>query len=154
MQARAYAVLALAMAVLCAPQPSRGQIAPENDTRGKLVYTNADAADGWHGGPIVRTGAGGTAVIHARMPGAAATKFALDGHSGSRCAEVSMGTGAIGQNLRNAAQQNRLDPALVQAVVCAESGGNPRAISPKGAQGLMRLMPGTARRLAWRTRST
>jgi len=87
------------------------------------------------------------AGIHASKAGTAATKFALGGHSGSRCAEVSAGLGPIGQNLRDAAQQNRLDPALVGAVVCAESGGNPAAVSPKGAQGLMQLMPATARRL-------
>jgi soluble lytic murein transglycosylase-like protein len=61
--------------------------------------------------------------------------------------EQASGAGPIGQNLRNAAEQNRLDPALMQAVVCAESGGNPAAASPKGAQGLMQLMPATARRL-------
>jgi soluble lytic murein transglycosylase-like protein len=47
---------------------------------------------------------------------------------------------------REAKRQN-LDAALVAAVIKAESNGNPRSVSRKGARGLMQLMPATARRL-------
>lgn len=46
-----------------------------------------------------------------------------------------------------AARQFDLDPALVRAVIHAESGFNAQARSQKGAMGLMQLMPGTARML-------
>jgi soluble lytic murein transglycosylase-like protein len=45
------------------------------------------------------------------------------------------------------AEKHGLDPKLVMAVIAVESGFQPRAVSPKGAQGLMQLMPATAREL-------
>jgi soluble lytic murein transglycosylase-like protein len=45
-----------------------------------------------------------------------------------------------------AAREYSLEPALIHAVISAESGYNPLARSPKGARGLMQLMPATARR--------
>ena len=45
-----------------------------------------------------------------------------------------------------AARAFALEPALIHAVISAESGYNPLARSPKGAKGLMQLMPDTAKR--------
>jgi Rod binding domain-containing protein len=49
--------------------------------------------------------------------------------------------------ITQSARDCSLDPALILAVVMEESGGDPLAQSPKGAQGLMQLMPGTAQEL-------
>jgi soluble lytic murein transglycosylase-like protein len=49
------------------------------------------------------------------------------------------------------ARKHKVNPELVAAVIRAESAFNPRAISPKGARGLMQLMPATAKRYGVRT---
>jgi soluble lytic murein transglycosylase-like protein len=49
--------------------------------------------------------------------------------------------------VNSASGRYRLDPDLVNSVIEAESGFNVRAVSPKGAQGLMQLMPQTASQL-------
>ncbi|MGZ4815247.1 MAG: lytic transglycosylase domain-containing protein [Terriglobales bacterium] len=51
------------------------------------------------------------------------------------------------QAVNAASDKHQIDPDLISSVIHAESGFNPRAVSPKGAQGLMQLMPGTASRL-------
>jgi soluble lytic murein transglycosylase-like protein len=53
----------------------------------------------------------------------------------------------IDKYVSSAAQKYGLDENVLRALIIAESNYNPRATSPKGARGLMQLMPGTARDL-------
>jgi soluble lytic murein transglycosylase-like protein len=59
-------------------------------------------------------------------------------------------TGPYVQEIRDASERYGVPVKLVSAVIRAESGFNPRAVSRKGAQGLMQLMPGTASMLGVR----
>jgi len=66
------------------------------------------------------------------------------------CRSLRIGThpanGQVASLVRRLAPGYRLDPNLVLAVIEAESGFNPGALSPKNAQGLMQLIPATAER--------
>lgn len=80
---------------------------------------------------------------------AVALSFALLGATVARAQSGPLAerTGADNDRLfRAAAELYDLDPGLLAAIAAAESGGNPDAVSPKGAQGLMQLMPATANR--------
>jgi soluble lytic murein transglycosylase-like protein len=50
----------------------------------------------------------------------------------------------IGESISQAGEKHHIDPDFITSVVRAESGFRPRAVSPKGARGLMQLMPRTA----------
>jgi soluble lytic murein transglycosylase-like protein len=52
----------------------------------------------------------------------------------------------VRQHMRDASTDHNIDFELLQALIAAESGFNTTAVSPKGAIGLMQIMPATARR--------
>jgi len=54
--------------------------------------------------------------------------------------------GPYAETIRRAAQRHGVDPVLLTAMAAVESGFDPRAVSHKGAEGLLQLMPETARR--------
>lgn len=60
--------------------------------------------------------------------------------------DVSPSFKAVRHHMRDAAKTYRIDFELLQALIVAESGFDPLAVSPKGAIGLMQLMPDTAKR--------
>ena len=49
--------------------------------------------------------------------------------------------------IREVSKRSQIDADFIASVIRAESGNNPRAVSPKGAVGLMQLMPATASQL-------
>jgi soluble lytic murein transglycosylase-like protein len=59
-------------------------------------------------------------------------------------ASSSAGTADYTAYVREAASKYEIEPELIRAVIRAESNGNHRAVSRKGAMGLMQLMPQTA----------
>ena len=70
--------------------------------------------------------------------------YACDVHSKIDWNRVPLQLAAYGDDIRAASKLSGVNAALLRAIIHAESGFNPRALSYKGAQGLMQLMPGTA----------
>ena len=54
---------------------------------------------------------------------------------------------SLNEVINTISDRHHLDPDLINSVIHAESGFNPHALSPKGARGLMQLMPQTASQL-------
>lgn len=61
--------------------------------------------------------------------------------------KVSLNTRSYRSEIHGAAQFNAVDESLIRAIIHAESAYQPDATSPRGAQGLMQLMPATQRKL-------
>jgi hypothetical protein len=73
-------------------------------------------------------------------PGAAQQAPPLGGYG-------KMGGSKFNDAIIKASQQYGIDPGFLTSLIKNESGFNPQAISPKGAQGIMQFMPGTAARM-------
>jgi soluble lytic murein transglycosylase-like protein len=119
------AVAAAAMLVAVFASPAQAQIFSWRDGEGRLVLSNARP----HNGESVQSYA---------VPEAEGVRTTRDAVSLDRMQ-------AYDDLIVEHAHLNNVRPSLVRAVVQVESGFNPRAYSPKGAMGLMQLMPATAR---------
>jgi hypothetical protein len=116
--------------------PARAQITSYVDDHGRVVYINQDSQTARNRSTI-RHSAG---ALHTPVAG-------LSLFSASVLGRPTIGSDErIDRIVRAAAERHKVDPALVNAVISAESGWNSLAISRKGAVGLMQLIPGTAQR--------
>jgi soluble lytic murein transglycosylase-like protein len=121
--------------------PARAQIVSYLDSTGKRVFVNADP-------PAVASPARKSAPVPAGF-----TKVAVrtGGQSAFVTPEISAAAlanrGKIEEMIREVSARYRVDPALVRAVIETESHWNSTAISRRGAQGLMQLVPQTAQQL-------
>jgi len=86
-------------------------------------------------------GATVTDLVPGRAPAGAS-------HGGERAGTLPPRRHALDDAISAAALESGVDARLVKAVAWTESRFRPDALSPKGAQGVMQLMPGTATRLA------
>lgn len=66
---------------------------------------------------------------------------------GGRGGRAPLYKGQYDHIIKGVAQEYRLDPSLLKAVIHVESAYNPKAVSPKGALGLMQIMPFNLKRL-------
>lgn len=111
-----------------APKVLRGAVYRIERQNGVTEYTN------------IRPRKGGYALLFTYI----STCVACDLHSTIDFAHTKLNLDAYKDVVAQAAADNGLDVALLRAVIHAESAFNPMALSSKGAQGLMQLMPGTA----------
>jgi soluble lytic murein transglycosylase-like protein len=120
----------LLMIMICAPAVAKAEIYKYVDADGVVTYTNIQPSSN----------------VDYKI-------FKFPCYASDRqCRSVSwekipLNTRSFNQEIRTAANVNAVDESLIRAIIHAESAYRPDAESPKGAQGLMQLMPATAAEL-------
>lgn len=123
----AVVVAVLGATLILGPQCAQADILSYRDENGRRIFVNT--ADSELHQAAVRGGASAALNLMERR------KRSLAG---------------IEKHIETEANQHGIDPALVNAVIEVESGWNPRAVSRKGAIGLMQLLPETGARFGVR----
>ena len=98
-------------------------------------------------GPITRLYLGSDNTSFVDVPTAEIDHFEPDFTPEALASPTQPSANSLQDVVMGSSERYRLDPDLVNSVIRAESGFNPHAISRKGAQGLMQLMPQTASNL-------
>ena len=130
----------LVMMILCA-MPAHAQIVSYLDSTGKRVFINEEPA---HAVRQVKSSISGTTTT-AGTASRATQIPAMESPMVS--AAVLANREKVEVMIREVSARYSVDPALVRAVIETESNWNSKAVSNKGALGLMQLVPGTARQL-------
>lgn len=131
-------VAGLALAATSGPAPAQSDIYVYRDENGVLNFTNIRSHD--RRDTLVE-------VKKYRAAGSRATKVSYSpGRKLSAPLRAMQPPAHLDSIVTRAAADYQVDKALVHAIIQAESAFNDRAISPKGASGLMQLMPATAQR--------
>jgi soluble lytic murein transglycosylase-like protein len=165
-------VLLTAFVGLALPTPSQAQIAAAVDSSGKMTFINSNPAPTSQKAHSRGTMTAPAPAVPARpvtpdvdepptpkrAPVSAATAKPAAPNAIPSTADTEA-TGSfvkpiepttvpdpIDRIVQEAAQRHKVDPALVKAVISTESDWNPHAVSRKGAEGLMQLIPETAER--------
>lgn len=123
--------LALLLLGSCLSMPVSAQVYKFTDDRGIVNYTNIAPPEN-------------QAFETLRFPCYAADPRCR----GITWEKIALNTRAFDREIRSAASRNGIEESLIRAIIHAESAYQPDAVSPKGAQGLMQLMPETQRSLA------
>jgi hypothetical protein len=87
----------------------------------------------------------GTRIVYTNSPGRSDSRGARAAGATSGASRPTLPPTRYDRHIEEVAREEGLSPNLIKAVALVESGLDPRAVSPKGAQGLMQLMPETAR---------
>ncbi|MBI5191199.1 MAG: lytic transglycosylase domain-containing protein [Nitrospirae bacterium] len=137
--------IAVAVIALASAQAARADIYKYVDDSGVIHFSNIP--EDHKAVPIVkesyRPRQEAKSVPSAKAPSFSSSPDSREG-GGAGYSEEASASGPFADIINRKCEKYNVDPSLVKGIIKAESAFNPRAVSPKGAKGLMQLMPSTA----------